>query len=145
MSDRIFASALLAITLIYGFFAFFMISAPIQYDPLGPQAWPRLLTTVMLLCCIGLLWRPAVEDFDMNRATWTRLALVLALLVAYAVLFEPLGFVISTALFATAGARLLGATWARAAIFAVLIGVGGYVLCAGLLDLNLPAGPLPRL
>jgi putative tricarboxylic transport membrane protein len=145
MPDRIFAGALLALTLVYAFFAFFAIKAPIQYDPLGPEAWPRLLALLMLACTGLLLWKPAVGDFDVDRPTWARLGLVLVLLIAYALLFEPLGFVLSTALFSTITSRLLGAAWTKAAIFGVAVGVGGYVLCVGLLDLNLPAGPLPRL
>ncbi|TPE52459.1 tripartite tricarboxylate transporter TctB family protein [Amaricoccus solimangrovi] len=145
MPDRIFAAALAVVTLIYGALAFFVISAPFQYDPLGPEAWPRLLSVAMLLCLIGLLWRPATRDFDVDGPSWARLALVLALLVGYAVLFQPLGFILSTALFAAITSRLLGAAWPRAALFGVLIGAGGYLLCVGLLDLNLPAGPLPRL
>jgi putative tricarboxylic transport membrane protein len=36
MPDRIFAGLLLALTLVYGAFAFFVIQATIQHDPLGP-------------------------------------------------------------------------------------------------------------
>ena len=145
MPDRLFAGALLALTLVYGAFALFAISAPIQYDPLGPEAWPRLLAALMLLCTVYLLWKPSVSNFDVDRPTLTRLGLVLALLVAYALLFEPLGFVLSTALFSTITSRLLGAPLRQAVAFGLAVGVGGYLLCVGLLDLNLPAGPLPRL
>ncbi|MCB1354286.1 MAG: tripartite tricarboxylate transporter TctB family protein [Rhodobacteraceae bacterium] len=145
MPDRIFAAVLLFLSLIYAFYAFFVIKAPFQYDPLGPEAWPRLLSVIMILCSGALLLRPIIQNFDVDGATWKRLAIVLALLAGYAVLFEPLGFIISTVLFATVTSRLLGAVWKRAALFGLGVGVGGYLLCAGLLDLNLPAGPLPRL
>lgn len=145
MSDRIFAAFLLLVTLGYSALAFFVIQAPFQYDPLGPESWPRILGAVMLICLVVLLIRPDVDHFDVDRPSWVRLAAVLALLVAYAALFEPFGFIISTALFALAVSRLLGATWWRAALFGVAVGVGGYLLCVGLLGLNLPAGPLPRL
>jgi putative tricarboxylic transport membrane protein len=145
MPDRIFAGALLLLTLLYGFLAFFVLKAPIQYDPLGPEAWPRLLTVIMLVCTIVLILRPMVEHFDVNTATWQRLGLILALLVGYALLFEPLGFILATTLFATMTSRLLGSLWKGAVIFGLAVGLGGYLLCAGLLDLNLPAGPLPSL
>jgi putative tricarboxylic transport membrane protein len=145
MPDRIFAAFLLVLTLIYFAFALFVIRAPFQYDPLGPETWPRLLAAVMLVCLIALLLRPDVEHFDVDRPSWVRLAAMLALLAAYAELFEPLGFIISTALFALITSRLTGASWKGAAVFGVAVGVGGYLLCVGLLDLNLPAGPLPRL
>jgi putative tricarboxylic transport membrane protein len=145
MPDRVFAAFLLLVTLGYTALALFVIEAPFQYDPLGPESWPRILGAVMLVCLVLILARPDVHEFDVDRPSWVRLAAVLALLVAYAALFEPLGFIISTALFSLATARLLGADWLRAAIFGVAAGVGGYLLCVGLLGLNLPAGPLPRL
>ncbi len=145
MADRIFAAFLLLVTLGYAAIAFTVIEAPFQYDPLGPESWPRILGVVMLVCLVALLIRPHAAHFDVNRPSWLRLAAVMALLVAYAELFQPLGFILSTGLFALLGSRLLGAGWLRAALFGVAVGVGGYLLCVGLLDLNLPAGPLPRL
>lgn len=145
MADRIFTALLLGLTLFYGAFAFFVIEAPFQYDPLGPETWPQLLAAVMLVCLVALLWRPDVEHLDVTRPVWLRLGATLALLIAYAELFEPLGFILSTALFSLIASRMLGATWPRAAAFGVAAGVGGYLLCVGLLGLNLPAGPLPRL
>ena len=145
MADRLFAALLLIVTLAYGALALFVIKAPFQYDPLGPESWPRILAAVMAVCLVALLWSPDIGRFDTDRPSWVRLAIVVALLVGYAALFEPLGFVVSTTLFTLVTARLLGASWFGAAAFAVGMGVGGYLLCAGLLDLNLPAGPLPAL
>jgi putative tricarboxylic transport membrane protein len=145
MADRIFAAVLLAVTLAYGALAFFVIQAPFQYDPLGPESWPRILAVVMAVCLVALLWSPDVGRFDTDRPSWVRIAIVIALLIAYAALFEPLGFILSTTLFTLVLSRLLGAPWPGAAAFGVGMGVGGYLLCAGLLDLNLPAGPLPQL
>ncbi len=145
MADRIFAAVLLAVTLAYGALAFFVIQAPFQYDPLGPESWPRILAVVMAVCLAALLWSPDIERFDTDRPSWVRLAIVVALLIAYAMLFQPLGFVISTTLFTLIVSRLLGAPWIGATAFGLGMGVGGYLLCVGLLDLNLPAGPLPAL
>lgn len=145
MPDRIFAACLFVITLSYGAIALFVLKAPFQYDPLGPESWPRILAAVMLICLVLLFRRPDRGDFAVSRETWIHLATILALLIAYALLFEPLGFIIATALFAAIASRMLGAPWKHAAVFGVGMGVGGYLLCAGLLDLNLPAGPLPRL
>lgn len=145
MVDRIFASIFLLITIGYAYFAFTQISAPFQYDPLGPESWPRLLAVLALICTILILWKPDVDHFDTTRATWIKIAVVILLLFAYAYLFQPFGFVISTFLFGTVMARFLGADWVKSAIFGAVAGIGGYFLCAGLLDLNLPAGPLPRI
>ena len=61
---------------------------------------------------------------------------------AYAELYEPLGFILSTILFGTALCAMLGAGVARSIVFGVGTGVAGYLLCAVLLDLNLPEGAL---
>ena len=143
MSDRIFAGVLMVVTLIYGYMALFVIRAPFQYDPLGPESWPQILAGVMILCLIGLMWKPDFAPFDLDRNGALRIALMVALLIAYAELFERLGFVISTAIFCTLNARLMGGKWLSSAVFGVCMGVGGYLLCAGLLDLNLPEGILP--
>lgn len=145
LPDRLFAAVLLVVTLGYGAMALFSIKAPFQYDPLGPESWPQLLAAVMLACLVGLLWRPDSVAFDLDRPTGLRLLGALAALLAYAELFEPLGFVISTFLFSLISSRALGAGWRGAIFFGLGMGVGGYLLCAGLLDLNLPEGPLPRL
>lgn len=145
MVDRLFAAVLLAVTLGYGLIAFFMIKAPFQYDPLGPESWPRILACVAVVCLVQMLWRPDVDSFDTDRPTWIRLALVTVALAAYAELYEPLGYVLSTLGFCTLVARMLGADWLRAGLFGLAAGVLGYLIGAGLLNLNLPAGPLPRI
>ncbi|WP_116131894.1 tripartite tricarboxylate transporter TctB family protein [Tropicimonas sp. IMCC34043] len=142
MADRIFAGVLLIVTLIYGFIAFTIIKAPFQYDPLGPESWPRILSVVATLCILVILWKPDTDSIGVARQTWFRLAAMIVLLVAYAELYEPLGFIVSTILFGLIVARMLGATWRRSAIFGVCAGVFGYLLCVSLLDLNLPSGDL---
>lgn len=140
MADRIFAGVLFLLTLAYGVIAFTSIKAPFQYDPLGPESWPRLLSIVALACIVYILWRPDVDSLHVTRPTWIRLALMVGLLMVYAELYEPLGFVLSTILFAAITARMLGAGILHSIIFGIATGVGGYLLCAVLLELNLPVG-----
>ena len=143
MSDRIFAAALGIIVLIYGWIALNTIKAPFQYDPLGPESWPQLLALVMLICLVLLLWRPDAASFDLTQPSALRLLAMLGLLIGYALLFKPLGFILATFAFAALNSRMLGASWRGALAFGFGMGVGGYVISAGLLDLNLPDGPLP--
>lgn len=139
MADRIFASVLLIVTLAYGIIAFTAISAPFQYDPLGPESWPRILSLVALFCLLVVLWRPDIGSLGVVRHTWLQLGAVLVLLLAYAELYEPLGFIISTFLFAALTSVMLGAGWLRAVIFGVAAGGLGYFISAVLLELNLPS------
>ncbi|MCJ8140932.1 tripartite tricarboxylate transporter TctB family protein [Falsirhodobacter halotolerans] len=142
MADRIFAGVMLVVTLAYGWLAFTAISAPFQYDPLGPESWPRILSVVTALCFAIIILRPDTPSMNVARPTWIRLSIMVVLLIAYAELYERLGFIIATFLFGTLAARMLGATWARAALFGAIAGVVGFLLCVELLELNLPRGLL---
>lgn len=142
MADRVFAGFLLIVTLAYAFIAWTIIQAPFQYDPLGPESWPRILSAVATLCIFYILWRPDAEPFAVTRYTWFRLALMVVLLFAYAELYEPLGFVISTILFGTIVALKLGAPRLGAVAFGVGAGVLGYLLCVTVMGLNLPEGEI---
>ena len=142
MVDRIFAGVLLLVTLAYAVIAFTTIKAPFQYDPLGPESWPQILSIVAILCLLAILWRPDADRMDVTRATWFRLAATVILLCAYAELYEPLGFILSTILFGTVLCAMLGAGLVRSLVFGVAAGVAGYLLCVTLLELNLPEGEL---
>lgn len=145
MADRIFAAVLLAVTLAYGWIAFTIIQAPFQYDPLGPESWPQVLSVIAAACLIAIFVKPGIEGFGAGRATWLRIAAMVAMLFAYAALYQPFGFVISTCIFGALAALMLGAPWKGAAAFGLTAGIAGYVLCAWVLDLNVPEGPLPKL
>ncbi|KFC49630.1 tricarboxylic transport membrane protein, partial [Halomonas sp. SUBG004] len=69
-----------------------------------------------------------------------RLLLVLALLLAYAVLFTQLGFIVSSLLAVTALARLFGASWVKALMTGTLMSVVGYFLFTTALGISLPTG-----
>ncbi len=93
-------------------------------------------------CILYILWRPDAEPFAVTRYAWFRLALMVVLLFAYAELYEPLGFVISTILFGTIVALTLGAPRLGALGFGLGAGVLGYLLCVTLMELNLPDGEI---
>ena len=145
MADRILGCIALAITIAYGFFAFTVIRAPFQYDPLGPETWPQILSVVAGICCLLILIRPDGRGFKLPQNTLVRISLVVILLVLYARLYEPLGFIISTTLFCWILTMMLGAAIHRAAVFGICFGVIGHFLCVKLLALNLPAGLLSKL
>lgn len=142
MADRIFAGILLIVTLSYGVIAFTGISAPFQYDPLGPESWPRILSIVALLCILHILWKPDIERLKVTKSTWFRLLAMVVLLLIYSELYEFLGFIVATVLFCTVVALMLGAQTWKAAAFGLCAGLFGYLLCVTLLDLNLPSGEI---
>lgn len=140
MADRIFGCITLAIVLGYGFIAFTIIEAPFQYDPLGPESWPQILAVFAGLCCIYIILLPDGGGFKVLGTTLVRIAVLIVLLSGYAYLFEPLGFILSTTLFCLVLSKILGATVGQAILFGVASGGFGYLICAILLDLNLPEG-----
>ena len=142
MADRIFAGVLLLVTLAYAVIAFTQISAPFQYDPLGPESWPQLLSIVAVLCILRVLWKPDTDSLGLSRRAGFRLAATVVLLIAYSELYEPLGFILSTLLFGTIFAVMLGSGWARGLVFGLATGIGGWLLCVTLMDLNLPEGEI---
>lgn len=142
MADRIAALVILVVAGLYGLVAFTAIKAPFQYDPLGPESWPQILSIAAMLCALAVLARPDAEPDWGGGSTLGRLGLALAALVVYAIAFQPLGFLVSTFLFCAGLAWRGGAGAARALLFGLGIAVGGDLLCTRVLELNLPAGVL---
>jgi putative tricarboxylic transport membrane protein len=142
MADRIFASIALVVTVVYGYIAFTVIKAPFQYDPLGPETWPQILSIVAGISALIIFLHPTTLSINLNRMVGGRIAVVIVLLSAYTASFESLGFIIATILFCTLFSIVLGAQKIKAVYFGIATGVVGYGLCSGLLDLNLPAGLL---
>ena len=67
---------------------------------------------------------------------------MVVLLFAYAELYDPLGFIVSTILFATIVALTLGAPRLGALAFGVGALAFGYLQCVTLVGLNLPDGAM---
>ena len=147
MADRIFNGLLLVVAILYAWIAFTAISAPFQYDPLGPESWPRILSVLAALCALWIVIRPDVQSLDVAGGTWARLGALLVLLALYAWAFQPLGFILATFGFCLGLSLMLGARPLPSIVFALITGFVGYVVAVNLLDLNLPPGvfeALPR-
>jgi putative tricarboxylic transport membrane protein len=117
-------------------------------DPLGPRAFPRLITAILVLA--ALLWvaealvagrRPAAADEEAGPA-WLPAAVV-AWFALYIVTLEEAGFVAGSAIF------LLGMLaafhrghWLTNALVAVGVPLGAYLAFTRILSVSLPAGSL---
>lgn len=142
MADRIFSTVILLITIGYTVMAFTVIKAPFQYDPLGPEGWPRIVGLVTIPCALFVIAKPDVFKLDANKHTMLRLGTLVLMLFAYAWLYQPAGFIVATFLFCVALSVMLGARIPQALLFGVVTGIVGYFLCTDILELNLPAGLL---
>lgn len=75
---------------------------------------------------------------------WRKLAILVAGLVIYAGILEPLGYVLSTIFMATVTMRVVGLTsWKKISMVSLVLPIGVYFLFTRVLGVELPAGVLP--
>lgn len=141
MTDRLAGLVLLVISVAYlwasgGYQAGFG-------DPLGPAAFPRMIgIPAVILSLLLIIWPSHSADWATGARLVKQIA-ALAVLIGYALLLEPLGFVPSTFLAVGGLALLMGAGAAPALITAACIAPTLYVLFDRLMGLPLPLlGPL---
>ena len=140
MSERIFGGVLLLVSLA-GIWIGWDMRAPFSYEPVGPRAFPLLILFLLGLCALALMVqkRAAVADWA-PAPVMVRIGLLFAVVLVYALLFDRLGFVLSTALMALPVARFFGGSWKQAAVGGIGLGAGLYILFDRLLDVALPGG-----
>jgi putative tricarboxylic transport membrane protein len=117
--------------------------APFAYDPVGPRAYPLLLLALMGIGALWLLIKPngeATPPLDWRLARKVGLC-VLALL-GYALLFEPLGFILGTALAGFVLGVLFNGRPLHCVLSGLALGLALYGLFDLLLDIPLPLGVL---
>ncbi len=136
--------------------------------PVGPRLFPTIMGGAMLLSAVLLFVLPprqlpaitaeqavaehtdaavvegvgeAEED---EKLEWRRALSLMALTLAYVLLFSLLGFILSTAPFIVGAARILGSRHiVRDVVVGVAVAVGIYFLFTALLHVALP--PMPFL
>lgn len=132
-------------------------AAEISYEPVGPRAFPLLLSALMVAAGAWLVVRPgaaaaphasAEGNESAAGAPATRwqhlkpLALALAAIAVYVTLFQWLGFPLATALMALPVGMAFGGSWRQSLAGGVGMGVVLYLLFDKLLDVILPTGLL---
>ncbi|WP_423821340.1 tripartite tricarboxylate transporter TctB family protein [Salinisphaera sp. SPP-AMP-43] len=138
-NDRIFGAVLLALAI--GFFGVALaMHVPFAYDPLGPKAFPMILSLALGVMALSLIARPASGTGLPGGRVGLQLLGVLIVLVAYGVLFTRIGYLISTVAAMTILARIFGATWIKAGITGVALTASSYALFAWALGIALPIG-----
>jgi putative tricarboxylic transport membrane protein len=134
-------------------FAVFAIPGRGGYSSSGPRFVPLIVAIGLILLTLAFLARTWVRP-DMELAErsaeedavthWATPALLVVAMVAYALLMEPLGYIVSTALFFVPVARLLGSrSLVRDVICGLVLGVGLFTAFTQFLGVSLPAGLTP--
>jgi putative tricarboxylic transport membrane protein len=153
--DRWIALVILLICLAYGYAAFFAMDATIppfmKRNPVWPSTFPKVIAALCALSSlyvlVGFEKPPEDKTADIDyRRLWDynigQAILLLGLMVLYAVMLRPVGFLASTFVFLFAGALILGERRIVSLSTVVLIAtVGVWYLVEGVLGIFLR--PLP--
>lgn len=140
MSDRIFGSASIALSLLM-VWATGLIEESFIQDPLGPKAFPLVIAGIMGLSGLVMLFKPDAEPHWPGMVKLAELLATVGVFVAYAEIMPLVGFVLSTAVATTFLVWRLGGTARQSLIGGVVISIGIYAVFQHLLGLNLAKGP----
>ena len=154
MADRVIFVCTLVLAGVY-FYATERLPSLEIGDPLGPKAFPRLLTVALVITGVVLLLEilrapktataPAATPAEPGeRSTHVLVALVVVWTFLYFLVFEALGFVVATALYlAVLMCYFNKGKWVTNIATAVLFSLGSYMMFTMLLGVNLARGILP--
>ena len=120
--DRWIAFVILCVTLVYGYAAFFTMDQTLppfmQRNPVWPSTFPKVLSVLAIIAALVVLLKlekgdgtKKEPDIDYTRLHEYHLIpalLLLGLMVGYALLLRPAGFILSTVGFLSLGAIVLG-------------------------------------
>lgn len=154
--DRWIALVFLGLCLAYGYAAFFTMDEGLppfmKFNPVWPSTFPKILAVCGAVCALivalGLERAPGeakVPEIDYRRLHEYKIGqalLLLGLMVAYALLLRPAGFLASTFVFLVAGSAILGERrWALMVVVAAL--AAGIVWYLVQVVLGIYLAPLP--
>lgn len=116
--------------------------APFAYEPVGPRAFPLLTAALIAICGLILVIQGGGAAEPLSHRTLAGIVLLIVTLLIYALVFERLGYVLSTLAMSMVVARIFGATWVQATLSGTVLSVGSYLLFDHGLDVVLPGGVL---
>ncbi|MBL3557287.1 MULTISPECIES: tripartite tricarboxylate transporter TctB family protein [Marinobacter] len=142
LGDRFLGLGLLVLAVAYGWVAQQWPEPFGGAETVGPETFPTILAVVLAAGSIYLMVKPDPDaQWPLGR-TALELVVSLVVLVVYALLLEPLGFVISTTLAVGLLSWRMGAPVRSAFLTGLSSAVVVFVLFNFGLSLNLPAGLL---
>ena len=120
------------------------------FDPQGPRFFPLcvvlawlLLSAIYLATHIGKIIRTGKGEAAEKFARMVPAAILVIALIVYALVLDSVGYLIATALFFVAAARVLGSrNWARDITVGVLLSAVVYFSFTQALGVRLPEGIL---
>jgi len=101
MSDRIFGLIIAVVALAF-FASATQLEQPFFADPLGPKAFPYLISGVAFIAASMMIFSPDKESKWPNFKTLIRISVAVIILILYANSLKPVGFIFPTAVAAGA-------------------------------------------
>lgn len=142
-NDRIFGVLMIALAVAYGWGA---TQFPDPFgggaEAVGPETFPLLLSVVLILSSLYMIVRPDPDNAWPWSRTGIELVVAVVVLVLYAALLQPLGFIISTTLAVGTLCWRMGAPVVKAYVTGAVAGLVVFLLFNFALDLALPLGLL---
>lgn len=142
LGDRVLGLGLLVLAVAYGWAAQQWPEPFGGAEGVGPETFPTILSVVLVAGSLYLMIRPDPDAQWPVAKSAQELVVSVLVLVVYALLLEPLGFVISTTLAVGTLSWRMGAAPRRAFVTGLASAVVVFVLFNYGLSLSLPAGLL---
>lgn len=144
--QRLFALVMLVLCVVLAVMAW-PYQAAFSYEPVGPRAYPLLMLGLLGVSFLYMLIRPtpivhSEDEPQLDRPTLSKIVICTALLLVFAGLFEPLGFILSSILIGIPMARLYGGRWLPSVVIISLMSIALYWLFDRVMDVPLPLGLL---
>lgn len=139
--DRIFGAVMIVLALGYILSAT-NIQTSFMSDPVGPRLFPYMVAGVIIICSLVMVLRPDPQVEWPAPVMLLKLVTALAVLVGYAMVIRPWGFIIPTVLVSGIISYMISPRPLQAALAGLGLGIGLYVLFKVVLGLGLVA--LPR-
>lgn len=139
--DRIFGAVMMVLALGY-FLSAMTIQTSFMSDPVGPRVFPYIVGSVVMICAIYMVLKPDPDVEWPGLSMTLQMGLALALLVGYALVIRPWGFILPTIIVSGVLSYLISPRPVPALLSGIGLGFGLYGLFALVLGLGLH--PLPR-
>lgn len=139
--DRIFGLFMLVLALGYILSAT-NIQTSFMSDPVGPRLFPYLVAGVVILCSLAMVLKPDPDTEWPGLVMLAKLAFATAILVSYAMMIRPLGFILPTVIVAGLLSYMISPRPVPALLSGLGLGIGLFVLFKVILGLGLQG--LPR-
>lgn len=142
LSTKIFSAAMLIVCCLGIYLALGDKFTPLRsYEPVGPRPFPVGALGLIAFCAVLLFFFAEHTQVHWgDKKLWQKNVLLFLSLIIFILIFENLGFIIATAVFALFVALIFGAKFSLALPFALFLGVFLFYCFDRWFEVTLPMG-----